>query len=204
MKKKVLLACALCVVLLASVLLVNTFRFTSRQVQVEAVQAVAVDQDGAAGRLADTIRFQTVSYQDPTKVNGDAFLALHRYLERTFPRIHAALTRETRRRLQPALHLEGTRRPVEASSLDGSSGRRAGRPRDLGGLGAASIRGTHHRRVRVGQRLAGRQVQPAGPHGSRRDALGCGASSRNGRSTSRSATTKRSAATGGPRRLRSS
>ena len=95
MKKKVLLACALCVVLLASVLLVNTFRFTSRQVQVEAVQAVAVDQDGAAGRLADTIRFQTVSYQDPTKVNGDAFLALHRYLERTFPRIHAALTRET-------------------------------------------------------------------------------------------------------------
>jgi carboxypeptidase PM20D1 len=94
MKKNVLLAFALCVVPLASVLLVNTFRFTSRQVQVEAVQTVAVDRDGAAGRLARAIRFQTVSYQDPTKVNGDEFLALHRYLERTFPRIHAALTRE--------------------------------------------------------------------------------------------------------------
>ena len=94
MRTKVLLALGACVVLVACVLLVNTLRFTSRQVQVEPVQMVAVDEDAVAGRLAQALRFQTVSYQDPRDVKGEEFVALHRYLDQTFPRIHAALTWE--------------------------------------------------------------------------------------------------------------
>ena len=94
MKTRVLLVLASSVTLLAAVLLVNTLRFTSRQVQVEPVRMVALDEDAAAGRLAHALRFQTVSYQDPGNVKGEEFLALHRYLDQTFPRVREALTRE--------------------------------------------------------------------------------------------------------------
>jgi carboxypeptidase PM20D1 len=92
--KKALLVLALVVVVLVSVLLVNTFRFKSKQVQVELIQAVTVDPDVVAQRLAQAIRFQTISYQDPTQTRAEEFLGLQKYLEQTFPRIHATLTRE--------------------------------------------------------------------------------------------------------------
>ena len=71
MKTRVLLVLASSVTLLAAVLLVNTLRFTSRQVQAEPVRMVALDEDAAAGRLAHALRFQTVSYQDPGNVKGE-------------------------------------------------------------------------------------------------------------------------------------
>src|SRR5687767_11139661 len=94
MKGKVALALGSCAVLVAAVLLVNTLRFTSRQVAVDPVQPLAVDADGAADRLAGAIRFQTVSHQDPANMQADQFLGLHRYLEQTYPRGHVALIRE--------------------------------------------------------------------------------------------------------------
>ena len=42
--KKILFALTLPVVLLASVLLINTVRFTSKQIQVEPIQPVSVDE----------------------------------------------------------------------------------------------------------------------------------------------------------------
>lgn len=92
--KKILLVLALAFVVLVSVLLINTFRFKSRQVQVEPIKAVNVDPDVVAQRLAQSIRFQTISYQDPTQIKFEEFLGLHKYLAQTFPRIHATLTRE--------------------------------------------------------------------------------------------------------------
>lgn len=92
--KKVLLLLTLCLVLLCAVLLVNTLRFTSRQVQVEPVRAVGVDEGAAAERLAQALRIQTVSYQDGAQTSGDAFLALHRHLEQAYPKTHATLGRE--------------------------------------------------------------------------------------------------------------
>ena len=88
--KQILLALTLSVVLLASVLLINTLRFTSKQIQVEPIQPVGVDEGSVAPRLAQALRFQTVS-QD---IRGEEFLAFHRYLEQTFPKAHSTLTRE--------------------------------------------------------------------------------------------------------------
>ena len=92
--KKILAVLALCAVLLASVLLINTRRFTSKQIQVEPIQAISVDEDSVAPRLAQALRFPTVSYQDSGQTKGEAFLALHSYLEQAFPRVHSTLTRE--------------------------------------------------------------------------------------------------------------
>ena len=94
MKKKILLALTLCVVLLASVLLINTLRFTSRQIQIEPIQVVHVDEGSVAPRLAQALRFRTVSYEDVGQIKGEEFLALHRYLEQTFPKAHSTLTKE--------------------------------------------------------------------------------------------------------------
>lgn len=95
MKKKILSVVALGVVLLASVLLVKTLRFTSRQILVEPIQVVSVDEERVAQHLAQALRFQTVSYQDASQTKSEEFLALHKHLEQTFPKVHTTLTRES-------------------------------------------------------------------------------------------------------------
>jgi hypothetical protein len=59
-----------------------------------AVLGAAVGADGgaaAAGRLAEAVRLPTISYEDRTRVNGTALLALHALLRRHFPQTHARL-----------------------------------------------------------------------------------------------------------------
>jgi carboxypeptidase PM20D1 len=92
--KKIVLLLIVCLVVLASVLLVKTFRFTSKQVQVEPVKALALDQQAVAARLAQALRFQTVSYQDTSQFKAEEFLGFHKFLEQSFPRVHSTLTRE--------------------------------------------------------------------------------------------------------------
>lgn len=92
--KKVFLVLILCVVLLASVLLINTLRFTSKQIQIEPIQPVSVDEGSAAQHLAQALRFQTISYQEAAQTKGEEFVALHKYLELTFPKLHSTLTKE--------------------------------------------------------------------------------------------------------------
>lgn len=85
---------ALLPVLLIAVLLLRTVRFASKQVPVDPVDAVQVDEQAAAERLAQALRFRTISYQDWDLFEPEPFLALHEYLEKTFPRVHAGLHRE--------------------------------------------------------------------------------------------------------------
>ncbi len=49
---------------------------------------------GAAERLAEAIRFQTVSWEEEGRLDRETFLAFHTFLERSFPRVHASLQRE--------------------------------------------------------------------------------------------------------------
>ncbi len=93
--KKALLTLGLGLLVLVSVLLIRTAQFTSRQVQVESVPTIAIDSKAAAGRLANAIRFPTVSHPDPAQMEKEVFIAFHDYLIRTFPQVHARLSRET-------------------------------------------------------------------------------------------------------------
>jgi carboxypeptidase PM20D1 len=81
-------------IVVAVVLVVSSLRFASKQMHVEPVAPAAVD-GAAAQRFAGSLRFPTISHQNPSRIDAEAFLALHRYLADNFPRVHAELSRET-------------------------------------------------------------------------------------------------------------
>ncbi len=55
---------------------------------------IDIDAQAAAQRLAGAVRFKTISYDNKPDSSGDEFLALHDYLEKTFPAAHKAMKRE--------------------------------------------------------------------------------------------------------------
>jgi len=52
------------------------------------------DPDAVVQRLAEAVRIRTVSPQTPADFDAEPFFAFHTFLERSFPRTHAALERE--------------------------------------------------------------------------------------------------------------
>ena len=80
--------------LIAGLLLVRTMRYGVDQAPSVASTATAVPVD-AAERLAGSLRFATISNEDPAAFDTAAFRALHAYLESSFPRVHTQLRRET-------------------------------------------------------------------------------------------------------------
>ena len=80
--------------LFAGYVVALTARYESTQPFVRPAPAVRIP-DGAAGRLAGSVRIQTISSEDPATFDAGAFSALHAYLQAAFPRIHAQLRRET-------------------------------------------------------------------------------------------------------------
>lgn len=54
-----------------------------------------VDADAVAQRLAGALRFETISHAVGAPLDAEAFAGLHAYLAATWPRVHAALQRET-------------------------------------------------------------------------------------------------------------
>ena len=94
MKKILAVALGLVLFLLIAILLLRMILIKSHQVQTPPVTDLAVDARAAAGRLAGAIRFPTVSHENGANVEAAAFDGLHQYLQQTFPKVHATLTRE--------------------------------------------------------------------------------------------------------------
>ena len=80
--------------LLAGVLLFNVAAHSSRQIQVAAMPRVAVDEQAAAARLGEAIRFQTISNFLNPDSGAEALRGLQAHLARSFPAFHAAAKRE--------------------------------------------------------------------------------------------------------------
>jgi carboxypeptidase PM20D1 len=93
--KRALLFVLGALLLLAAAVAINTWRQGSRQVDVPPAPPLAIDERALAERLAGAIRFQTISSFDDAKLNEDQFRGMQAYLQQTFPRLHAALKRET-------------------------------------------------------------------------------------------------------------
>ncbi len=93
--KRILTVLGASVLILVAVLVFRAATVKSRQTQAEPVKDLAVDSRAAAQRLSGAIRFPTVSHEDGKSVEAAAFRSLHEYLQRSFPRVHAALIRET-------------------------------------------------------------------------------------------------------------
>ncbi len=94
MFKRITLAVLGVVAAVAAVALINTLRYVRRPAAGVTPADVAVDAEAAARRLAAAVRFETVSHQDRGRIDRDAFIALHGYLEEAFPRVHASLSKE--------------------------------------------------------------------------------------------------------------
>lgn len=84
----------LLVVAIVSEMVARAAALRSRQVAARPVADLAVDAARSAEHLAAALRFRTVSRQDGLPAEPAEMIGLHRYLEQSFPRAHAALSRE--------------------------------------------------------------------------------------------------------------
>ena len=85
----------LAIVALAGIIGFNTFTARSKQVTVAAIPKATVDTDAVAKRLAESIRFRTISsYDNPDQAAG-ALRGMQAHISASFPSFHAATTRET-------------------------------------------------------------------------------------------------------------
>jgi carboxypeptidase PM20D1 len=92
--RKWLAALGLVVVALAVAVGAKTLATPSRQLAVAAAKPVAVDAAAASARLGAAVRFKTIASDRDVDANAAEFLALHAHLQASFPKLHAALTRE--------------------------------------------------------------------------------------------------------------
>jgi carboxypeptidase PM20D1 len=79
---------------LAGVLLFNVITHGSRQIHVTAVPRAQVDEQAAAARLSEAIRFQTISNFLNPDSDADALRDLQAHMAKSFPAFHAATKRE--------------------------------------------------------------------------------------------------------------
>jgi len=82
------------IVILASVLAFNVVSHGSRQMRVAAVPRAAVDAQAAATRLAEAIRFKTISSYEKPDQHAEALRGMQAHIEKSFPAFHAAAKRE--------------------------------------------------------------------------------------------------------------
>jgi carboxypeptidase PM20D1 len=83
------------VTIIAGVLLFNVVTHTSRQIEVAGAPRVAVDEQAAAARLGEAIRFQTISNYLTPDSDADALRGLQAHIASSFPAFHAVAKRET-------------------------------------------------------------------------------------------------------------
>ncbi|KIZ32740.1 MULTISPECIES: M20 family peptidase [Rhodopseudomonas] len=81
-------------VVLAGVLAYTTSQLSSRQLQVTALAPVEVNEQGAAGRLSEAIRFQTISNALNPEQDAEALRGLQDHIIASFPAFHAVAKRE--------------------------------------------------------------------------------------------------------------
>lgn len=79
--------------MLLAVVVYNTFRFSSVQVLTNSGPAPTLS-DSSIRHFQQAIRFKTISYGDSSKFDSTQFLEFRKFLELTYPNLHAKLTRE--------------------------------------------------------------------------------------------------------------
>lgn len=88
--RNILLALIAAIVAIAAILTFNVITHGSRQLQVAAIPKAPVDTQRAAARLAEAIRFRTISSYAKLDQHADALRGMQAHIERSFPAFHAA------------------------------------------------------------------------------------------------------------------
>src|SRR5215510_12706960 len=92
--RNILLALIAAIIVLAGVLVFNVFSHGSRQLQVATIPKAQVDTQAAAARLAEAIRFRTISSYEKPDQHAKALRGMQAHIEKNFPAFHAAAKRE--------------------------------------------------------------------------------------------------------------
>lgn len=92
--KKFILALVGVVGLLGAIIIARAATFTSRQIHAAPITPITLERDAIVSRLAEAIRFKTVSYQTAAEFNAQEFRHFHTFLEKSFPRVHRHLGKE--------------------------------------------------------------------------------------------------------------
>lgn len=92
MIKKLLSIAGIALLVLVAILLVNTFTLKSKQKPSEGTKVAVPSIDDAALRLAKSITFKTVSYDDTAMIDYSQFLAFHEFLKSSFPTVFSQMT----------------------------------------------------------------------------------------------------------------
>ncbi|MEI6186567.1 MAG: M20 family peptidase [Dehalococcoidia bacterium] len=79
------------VVVLGSVIAIRTMTFNSKQLPAGSKVDYKIDNNQAAQRLAESLKFQTVFNQDKSKVDYQPFAKQQEYLAKTFPLVYSTL-----------------------------------------------------------------------------------------------------------------
>lgn len=93
MIKKLFLGVLFLLLALAGIVLVNTFRFQSRQQSAESVPAPALT-NAALRHFQQALSYKTISYGDPSLFDSAQFIGFRDFLKTTYPKTHEALSRE--------------------------------------------------------------------------------------------------------------
>ena len=80
----------------ATIIIVRTLtmRPAAAPASIELAPAPRIDEAAAAAHLSEAIRFRTISQREGVVEDPQAFRDLHAFLDRTYPRTHAAFQRE--------------------------------------------------------------------------------------------------------------
>src|SRR6188768_2998596 len=92
--RNISLALIAAIVVLVAVLAFNTFTHGSKQLQVASIPRTQVDTPAAAARLAEAIRFRTISSYEKPDQHAEALRGMQAHIEKSFPAFHAAARRE--------------------------------------------------------------------------------------------------------------
>ncbi|MDN4503895.1 M20 family peptidase [Alteromonadaceae bacterium BrNp21-10] len=89
MKKLFAVITSVLIILIAVVLFRGFNYFSDVQYQVKSpLAAVDVDSDKAVAHMSKAIQIRTISYDDPSLLDAEAFLAFHQHLQQSFPLVH--------------------------------------------------------------------------------------------------------------------
>jgi carboxypeptidase PM20D1 len=91
--KKLLKLIGLLIVIVLAILIFNTLRLGSKQVEPQTLESVNLPND-AFQNLSKAIQYPTISYSEDAIPDSTAFFGFHRFLEETFPLTHANLSLE--------------------------------------------------------------------------------------------------------------
>lgn len=106
--RKILLSVATLVVALIVILLLNTFRFTSRQDATLSAQPAPPLSDAAIAHFSSMLQYKTISHADTALFDSTQFTRLRQFLETSYPLVHQHLQREIINRYSLLYHWQGT------------------------------------------------------------------------------------------------